>query len=197
MAEPAPVAETLRPIAPVSLQVLAPLGAEPAAPAPPDPPSSRFEIPRYDLSGALALEHELGISHVLAQVLVRRGLADPDAARDFLEARELHPPAAFRGIESAVSAIQRRIADGGRITIHGDYDVDGVCATAVLVRGLKMLVGDRLRQGPLLSQLVDVELSRDHLAAAAEALAITSTPAALARVRLSKESSFFDQCVGA
>ena len=42
----------------------------------------RLEIPPYELSAALRLERELGISHVLAQVLVRRGLTDPREARD-------------------------------------------------------------------------------------------------------------------
>ena len=49
------------------------------------PPTPRLEIPAYDLSAALALERELGVSHVLAQVLVRRGLSEPAAARAFLE----------------------------------------------------------------------------------------------------------------
>ncbi len=139
MAEPALVTDTPTPPRPPPLQVVAPSGDAAPAPARPEPPPSRLEIPPYDLTAALILQRELGLSHVLAQVLVRRGLSDPTAARDFLEACERHPPAAFSGIESAVSAIERRIADGSRITIHGDYDVDGVCATAVLVRALRSL----------------------------------------------------------
>jgi single-stranded-DNA-specific exonuclease len=136
MAEPALVTETLMPAAPAPLHVVAPA---PPAPARPEPPPSRLEIPPYELADALTLERELGISHVLSQILVRRGLGDLPAARAFLEAGERHPPAAFAGIESAVTLIERRIADGERITIHGDYDVDGVCATAVLVRALRAL----------------------------------------------------------
>ena len=96
-------------------------------------------MPPYDLEAALALERELGVGHVLAQILVRRGLGDPAAARDFLAARERHPPAAFDGIEQAVASIERHIRASTRITIHGDYDVDGVCATAILVRALRAL----------------------------------------------------------
>jgi hypothetical protein len=83
-------------------------------------PVPRVEIPEYDLAAALALRHELGVSHAFAQVLVRRGLADPQAARDFLRAGETHDSAEFAGIEAAVDAIRRRIESGGRILVHGD-----------------------------------------------------------------------------
>ncbi|HEX4282417.1 MAG TPA: single-stranded-DNA-specific exonuclease RecJ, partial [Solirubrobacteraceae bacterium] len=90
----------------------------------------------------LALERELGVSHVLAQVLVRRGLSDVGAARAFLEPRESHDPGAFAGIDRAVALIERHIRDRGRIVVHGDYDVDGVCATATMVRALRALGAD-------------------------------------------------------
>jgi single-stranded-DNA-specific exonuclease len=99
----------------------------------------RLELSAYDLRAALTLERELDIGHVLAQVLVRRGLGDPAAARAFLEAGERHPPSAFAGISGAVELIRRHVAAGQRITVHGDYDVDGVCATAVLLRALRSL----------------------------------------------------------
>ncbi len=127
---------------------------EPPASSRPSLATSRLEIPPYDLAAALVLERELDVGHVLAQALVRRGLNDPGAAREFLDAGEHHPPSAFTGIERAVSLIERRIADGSRITIHGDYDVDGVCATTVLVRALRSLgaevdwfVPDRIADG--------------------------------------------------
>jgi single-stranded-DNA-specific exonuclease len=85
------------------------------------------------------LERELGVSFPVAQVLVRRGLADPARARVWLAAQERHPPGAFRGIDEAGAAILRHVAAGSRITVHGDYDVDGVCSTAVLVTALRRL----------------------------------------------------------
>ena len=102
-------------------------------------PEPRLEISSYDLTAALALERELGISHVLAQVLVRRGFLSAASAREFLEAREAHPPSAFEGIERALAVIERHVRAGTKITVHGDYDVDGVCATAILVRALRAL----------------------------------------------------------
>ncbi|HEY6395892.1 MAG TPA: single-stranded-DNA-specific exonuclease RecJ [Solirubrobacteraceae bacterium] len=97
----------------------------------------RLELPSYDLAAALALEHELAVSHTLAQILVRRGLGDPLVAREFLHPTESHEPAEFAGIEQALELITRHIQAGTRITVHGDYDVDGVCATAVMVRALR------------------------------------------------------------
>jgi single-stranded-DNA-specific exonuclease len=116
-------------------------GAGPERKAPPTP-AKRLELPPYRLADALALERELGIGHVLAQILVRRGLADPAEARAFLDAGEAHDPAAFAGIERVLEAIRSHIGPGGRITIHGDYDVDGVCATAIMVRALRSLGAD-------------------------------------------------------
>ncbi|PZS10657.1 MAG: single-stranded-DNA-specific exonuclease RecJ [Solirubrobacterales bacterium] len=111
----------------------------PAAPAADRGPAPRLEVPAYDLAAALALERELGVGHVLSQVLVRRGLAEPAAARDFLDPREAHDPGRFDGIESAVNTIHSHVGAGSRITVHGDYDVDGICATAIMVRGLRAL----------------------------------------------------------
>ena len=107
-----------------------------AVPSPP-PVAPRLEIPGYDLAAAVALRRELGISHVLAQVLTRRGIVDPAVARAFLDPRDAHPPAAFAGIDRVLSVIERHLERGSRIVVHGDYDVDGVCATAIMVRALR------------------------------------------------------------
>ena len=104
------------------------------------PPAQRtLEIASYDLDAALALERELGVSHVLSQVLVRRGLQEPAAAREFIAAAVSHDPAGFAGIEHALGLIRAHITAGDRITIHGDYDVDGVCAAAIMFRALRSL----------------------------------------------------------
>ncbi len=105
----------------------------------PEPPAPLLRVSDYELGAALALERELGVGHVLAQILVRRGLGQPGEARAFLEAREAHDPSAFAGIDRALELIRGHVAAGGRITVHGDYDVDGVCATAIMVRALRAL----------------------------------------------------------
>jgi single-stranded-DNA-specific exonuclease len=99
----------------------------------------RFEIPDCPSEHVELLVRELEVSGALAQVLVRRGLADPDGASAFLAASEEHPPGAFAGIADAVGLIAAHLREGRRITVHGDYDVDGVCSTAVLVRALRRL----------------------------------------------------------
>ena len=98
-----------------------------------------LRIPTYELAAALRLERELGIGHVLAQVLCRRGLTEPEVASAFLEARACHDAAGFGGIERALELIHRHVAAGDRITVHGDYDVDGVCAAAIMIRALRSL----------------------------------------------------------
>ncbi len=99
----------------------------------------RFEIRDCPRGEVERLERELGVSGPLAQVLVRRGLGEPMRARAFLAAEEEHPATAFAGIEQAIEPVLRHVRSGERITIHGDYDVDGVCSTAVLVRSLRRL----------------------------------------------------------
>ncbi len=100
---------------------------------------ARLEIAPCPEPRRRALEQTLGVSDALAQVLVRRGFDQPETARAFLAADEAHPPAAFEGIEEALATILARVRAGGRITVHGDYDVDGICSTAVLVRVLRAL----------------------------------------------------------
>jgi single-stranded-DNA-specific exonuclease len=102
----------------------------------------RFEIPDCPPVDVQRLQRALGVSGPLAQVLVRRGLAEPASARAFLAGEEEHPPEALSGIGEAVESILRHLGSGSRITIHGDYDVDGICSTAVLVRALRDLGGN-------------------------------------------------------
>jgi len=103
---------------------------------------TRFTLAPYDYAAAERLAAALGVSHVVAQVLVRRGLGEVDAARAFLAAAEEHPLDAFGGLREAAGRILGHVGRGSRITVHGDYDVDGVAATAVLVRALRTLGAD-------------------------------------------------------
>src|SRR5436190_11734894 len=90
-----------------------------------------------ELAGAL------GISELTAGVLVRRGLADPEAARVFLEGeRPPHDPFLLGDMEAACERIRAAVAEGRRICVHGDYDVDGIAATALAVLLLRALGAD-------------------------------------------------------
>jgi single-stranded-DNA-specific exonuclease len=101
---------------------------------------ARLSVTPYEFAAAARLARELGCAHVLAQVLVRRGLGEPEAARAFLAAGEAHPLSAWPGLDAAAARILAHL--GARITVHGDYDVDGICSTAILVRALRTLGAD-------------------------------------------------------
>jgi single-stranded-DNA-specific exonuclease len=99
-----------------------------------------WTIDPFDAAAAGALEAELGLSPVTAAVLARRGYTEVEAARRFLDA-ELpgHDPLLLGDMAVAVERIQAAVADGRRICVHGDYDVDGISATAVAVLVLREL----------------------------------------------------------
>src|SRR5689334_11869279 len=99
----------------------------------------RLEISPCSIRDVRRLERELGVSSALAQVLVRRGLGEPAAARAFLAAEDAHDPSLFAGIDRAVELILRHVKARNRITVHGDYDVDGVTSTSILLRVLRSL----------------------------------------------------------
>ncbi len=89
------------------------------------------------------LSRELGVSEVTAAVLARRGYDDPEFARRFLDA-DLpgHDPFLLGDMARAIERIRDAIETGTRICVHGDYDVDGICATALAVLYLRELDAD-------------------------------------------------------
>ena len=90
-----------------------------------------------------ALAQALGISETTASVLVRRGYGDPEQARAFLDAELVsHDPMLLGDMAAACEAIRSAVAEGRRICVHGDYDVDGICATALAVAVLRRLGAD-------------------------------------------------------
>jgi single-stranded-DNA-specific exonuclease len=99
----------------------------------------RFELGACAEPDVACLREQLGVSDVLAQVLVRRGLGEASAARAFLAARDSYDLGRFGGLQVAARLAASHLRRGSRITVHGDYDVDGVCSTAVLVRVLREL----------------------------------------------------------
>ncbi|MFZ1155199.1 MAG: single-stranded-DNA-specific exonuclease RecJ [Solirubrobacteraceae bacterium] len=99
----------------------------------------RFEISDCSPDAVAHLSEQLGVSDAVGQVLVRRGYSDLQRARAFMAAEERHELDAFEGLSDAAELIVDRVRAAGQITIHGDYDVDGVCSTAVLLRTLRKL----------------------------------------------------------
>ncbi len=101
-----------------------------------------FSLEPYDYREARALIDGLGLAEPVAVTLVRRGLRTVDEARAFLEAADDHDPFAFEAMTQVCERIRAAARAGRRITVHGDYDVDGVCSTAILVRAIRELGGD-------------------------------------------------------
>jgi single-stranded-DNA-specific exonuclease len=90
-----------------------------------------------------ALVRELGLSEITASVLVRRGYGDPHAARTFLAGESPgHDPFLLGDMAEAIATIRAAIAAGKLICVHGDYDVDGICATALALHVLRGLGAD-------------------------------------------------------
>lgn len=102
----------------------------------------------YDVRAAHRLSSQLGLSTAAAAILVRRGYGDPSDARTFLAASDRTDPAALPGAEEACRAILRHVGAGSRIAVFGDYDVDGVCSTAMMVRALRALGADPMWRLP-------------------------------------------------
>jgi single-stranded-DNA-specific exonuclease len=93
--------------------------------------------PRREVAG---LAQALGLSETTASVLVRRGYGDPETAKAFLAAETpAHDPFALGDMEAACGAIRAAVEAKRPICVHGDYDVDGICATALAVIVLRDL----------------------------------------------------------
>jgi len=109
-----------------------------------------------DPAAVAALVTELQLPEPIAAILVRRGYDEPLAARAFLrpELQNLHDPWLMAGMDEAVNRISAAVDSKETILVHGDYDVDGVCGSTVLVRALRELganvevfVPNRLKHG--------------------------------------------------
>ncbi len=98
----------------------------------------RWTLRPCPVEEARRIARELGVSEITAGVLVRRGYADPAAASAFLAGEQPpHDPFLLGDMAAAVERIRAAIASGKRICVHGDYDVDGICATALAVLTLR------------------------------------------------------------
>jgi single-stranded-DNA-specific exonuclease len=108
----------------------------------PETAVAKYKAEPYSYAEARALCDELGLSEPVAVTLVRRGYRTPEQAKAFLDADESHPPSEFDSMELVVRQILSAISEGKQITVHGDFDVDGVCATTIMVGALRELGGE-------------------------------------------------------
>ena len=102
------------------------------------------------------LANETGVSRLIAKVLLNRNIKDGDYIKSFLnpDLKNLHNPFLMKDMEKAVERIISSIDVGEKITLYGDYDVDGVTGTTILYDFLKYVgadvtfyIPDRLEEG--------------------------------------------------
>jgi len=105
----------------------------------PAPPPRWIVVPAPPPDRVRAVAEALGLPVPLAALLVQRGHDDPDSARRFLKPGldELADPHSLLDLDRAADLVAATVREGGTILVHGDYDVDGQCATALLTRALR------------------------------------------------------------
>lgn len=123
--------------------------------APPAPPPSRWKQRGEDAGDIGAILEVCDLDPVAAGILARRGIGRDDA-QAFLNPRpgDLHDPYLMADMTPAAQRLRLAISRGETILVHGDYDVDGLAATALLCRSLRLLganprphIPDRLEEG--------------------------------------------------
>ena len=110
-------------------------------------PSSKLRAKRWNIAvphpGAQELAARLKTSPIIGQILMNRGFNEPADCETFLRPhlKCLHDPALLANLPKAAARIAQAIRDGQRIVIYGDYDVDGITATAILWHAIKVFGG--------------------------------------------------------
>ncbi|MCA9133416.1 MAG: single-stranded-DNA-specific exonuclease RecJ [Planctomycetales bacterium] len=104
-------------------------------------PAKNWKFVPHDRGEIQAFAERCEVSPVVAQLLLKRGIRCPEDARRFLQAKltDLRPPEQLPGLPAAVERIVAAIAAQEEIVVYGDYDADGMTATAILYRCLTLL----------------------------------------------------------
>lgn len=104
------------------------------------PPPARWTVSQPSTDPA-ELAAVVGVSHLVARLLVQRGAAEPEVARSFLSAglADLPDPGALTDMEAAAERLADACQRGQRVMVHGDYDVDGVVSTALTFELLRRM----------------------------------------------------------
>ncbi|WP_136525209.1 single-stranded-DNA-specific exonuclease RecJ [Geomonas ferrireducens] len=86
-------------------------------------------------AGTIAELARCGVSPLIARLLAQRGVSTPDDAEAYLNPvlSKLHDPMLLKGMAQAVERLARALSDNERVCVHGDYDVDGVTSSALLI----------------------------------------------------------------
>ena len=103
--------------------------------------AKRWRIASHDPNRILALQRAAGVPAVVAQLLVCRGIVDPQRVREFLDPQlnGLRDPDLLPGASQAAHRIAAAAAAGQRIVVYGDYDADGMTGTSILLLCLRLI----------------------------------------------------------
>ena len=106
--------------------------------------SKRWKIRPFDSEQVCALEKAAGIPAILAQLFFSRGITDPQVVRDFMNPKlsSLRSPQDLPGCAETARRLFDAVQTKHQITVYGDYDVDGMTGTAILVKAIKILGGN-------------------------------------------------------
>ena len=133
-------------------------------------PKARWLLPSEpDPAVVDLLQQELHLPRAICRLLAIREYASPDDAKVYLRPRleQLHDPNCLTDLDRAVERITLALRENETILVHGDYDVDGICSTTLMVRAIRLLGGNavpfiprRLQDGYDLTQ-AGVRAARD------------------------------------
>ena len=116
----------------------------------------KWLLKEFDKNRVVEISKELHISPITSIILYNRGIRDEKSIKAFLNSdyKSLHDPFLLADMEKAVERIKKAKANGEKITIYGDYDVDGITSIAILYKQLKSMgfevdyyVPDRIQEG--------------------------------------------------
>ena len=130
-----------------------------------------LQTKRADFNG---LAMRLGVSPVAVRIMRNRGLLDEREMRKYLYGTldDLYDPRQMKGMETAGGIIEKKLIEGKKIRIIGDYDIDGVCSTYILLKGFHRAAGngqidyeipDRIRDGYGINESIIRQAAEDGI----------------------------------
>ena len=130
-----------------------------------------LQTKRADFNG---LAMRLGVSPVAVRIMRNRGLLDEREMRKYLYGTldDLYDPRQMKGMETAAGIIEKKLIEGKKIRIIGDYDIDGVCSTNILLKGFHRAAGngqidyeipDRIRDGYGINESIIRQAAEDGI----------------------------------
>ena len=109
------------------------------------PRPARWILPKPpDEEAIRALATALSLPEIVCRLLLIRGYVSAEEAKLFLRPKldRLHDPLGFLSMDKAVDRLARAVRDKELVFVHGDYDVDGICSTTLLIRAIRAFGGE-------------------------------------------------------